>query len=186
MQLNKYQNDSYQIGAPVWKQILWYFFGHPLVQSRWIPLSNIKVSILRLFGAKIGKSVTIKPYVKIKFPWHLKLGDYVWIGENTWIDNLVLVTIESNCCISQDVYICTGNHDWSKTTFDLITGEIYIEEGSWIAAKAIVGPGVTIGKGAILSFGSVTGKSIKPMTIYVGNPAEPIKERKFTDTNNIK
>jgi putative colanic acid biosynthesis acetyltransferase WcaF len=181
MQLDRYKNSFYQISASIWQQTLWYFFGYPLVHTRWLPLSILKVSILRLFGAKIGKGVTIKPCVKIKYPWHLKIGDYVWIGENTWIDNLVTVTIESNCCISQDVYLCTGNHDWGKTTFDLITGEIYIEEGSWIAARAAVGPGVTIGKGAILSLGSVTGKSLKPMTIYAGNPAEAVKERKIAD-----
>lgn len=101
----------------------------------------------------------------------------MWIGENAWLDNVAPITIESHVCISQDVYLCTGNHDWSHPDFKLIPAPIYIEQSSWIAARATIGPGVTVGKGAILSLGSVTGRSLQPMTIYAGNPAQPIKQR---------
>jgi putative colanic acid biosynthesis acetyltransferase WcaF len=184
MQLSHYQNNSYQIGAPVWQQILWYFIGSPVLQAFWMPFSGPRVTILRAFGAQIGRGVIIKPGVKIKYPWNLKIGDYVWIGENTWIDNLALVTISSNTCISQGVYVCTGNHNWTKPTFDLIAGEIYIGEDSWIAARAVLGPGITIGQGAVLALGSVTSKSLNPMTIYAGNPAQAVKERKITNLGN--
>ncbi len=133
--------------------------------------------ILRCFGSKIGQGVRIKPGVRIKFPWRLTIGDYVWIGEKAWIDNLAPVTLESHVCLSQDVYLCTGNHDWSDPNFQLITAEIYIEHSSWIAARSVIGPGVRIGQGAILGLGSVTGRSLEAMTIYAGNPAQPIKKR---------
>ncbi len=177
MRLDNYTIGSYTPGAPYWKQLLWYFIGSPLFTSYWIPFSGFKTRLLSAFGAKIGQQVRIKPGVRIKFPWRVTIADHVWLGEGAWLDNLALITIESHVCISQGVYLCTGNHNWSDPNFSLITGSITIKEGSWIAAGAIVGPNVTIGRGAVLGLGSVTGKSLDPMTIYVGNPAQPIKKR---------
>jgi putative colanic acid biosynthesis acetyltransferase WcaF len=178
MQLETYTVGSYTCGASFLQQTAWHFLGTPLLRSYLIPFSSFKVLLLRSFGAKIGQGVRIKPGVKIKFPWRLIVGDYVWIGEDSWIDNLANVTIESNVCISQGVYLCTGNHDWIQADFALKTEPIYIESSSWLAAKCIVGPGVRLGKGAILTLGGVAVKSLEPMTIYAGNPAQAIKIRK--------
>ncbi|MEM7553035.1 MAG: WcaF family extracellular polysaccharide biosynthesis acetyltransferase [Cyanobacteria bacterium P01_A01_bin.84] len=183
MHLDQYHLGNYTPGAPLWKQLIWYFIGAPLVSSYLLPISAIKVFILRLFGAKIGQKVRIKPGVKIKFPWRLYVGNHVWIGENTWIDNLDFVTIENHVCLSQSVYLCTGNHDWSHPHFQLMTNPIHLQEGCWIAAKSIVGPGVVVGKGAVLTMGGVTGKSLEPMTIYIGNPAKPLHKRKSLESN---
>ncbi|MEO0854322.1 MAG: colanic acid biosynthesis acetyltransferase WcaF, partial [Cyanobacteria bacterium J06648_11] len=109
--------------------------------------------------------------------WRLQVGDWVWIGEGVWFDNLAPIEIGNHVCISQDVYLCTGNHDWTAPNFDLQVASICLEESSWVAARASVGPGVTIGKGAILGLGSVTGRSLEPMTIYAGNPAQAVKPR---------
>jgi putative colanic acid biosynthesis acetyltransferase WcaF len=177
MHLDLYTVGSYTPGAPFWKQLLWYGLGTPLVRSYWLPFSTFKVLILRCFGAKIGQKVRIKPGVRVKFPWRLAVGDFVWIGENAWLDNIAPIVIESHVCLSQDVYLCTGNHDWSHAEFKLVPAAIYIEEGSWIAARAVIGPGVTVGRGAVLGLGSVAGRSLQPMTIYAGNPAQPIKQR---------
>ncbi len=182
MRLDQYTLGNYTPGAPLWKQLLWYFLGEPLFRTHWLPVSTFKVLLLRLFGAKIGQQVRIKPGVRVKFPWRLTVGDYTWIGENAWLDNVAPITIENHVCISQDVYLCTGNHDWRDPHFKLIPTAIYIAEGSWIAARAVVGPGVTIGKGAVLALGSVTGRSLEPMTIYAGNPAQPIKQRVISGT----
>jgi putative colanic acid biosynthesis acetyltransferase WcaF len=179
MRLNHYTLGTYTPGASYGKQLLWYFLGDLIVRSYWLPFSGLKVWLLRCFGAQIGQQVRIKPGVRVKFPWKLTIGDYVWIGENAWIDNVASVTLESHICISQNVYLCTGNHDWSHPDFKLVPASIQIQEGSWIAAKAVIGPGVTVGKGAVLCLGSVTGRSLQPMTIYAGNPAQPIKERKI-------
>jgi putative colanic acid biosynthesis acetyltransferase WcaF len=179
MRLDQYSLGTYSPGAPYWKQLLWYFIGSPLLTSYLLPLNNFKVAILRIFGAKIGKGVRIKPGVRVKFPWRLNIYDYVWIGENAWIDNLADVTIESHTCLSQNVYLCTGNHDWNDANFKLKIAPIYIQESSWVAANSVIGPGVVIGKGAVLTLGGVTGRSLEPMTIYAGNPAQPIKKRKL-------
>ena len=177
MRLDRYTLGTYTPGAPLWKQLLWYFLGEPLFRSYWLPFSSFKVLILRRFGAQIGQQVRIKPGVRVKFPWRLTVGDYVWIGENTWLDNIATITIESHVCLSQDVYLCTGNHDWSHPDFKLMPASIYIEQGSWLAARAVVGPGVTVGQGAVLCLGGVAGRSLQPMTIYAGNPAQAIKQR---------
>ncbi|XGV97104.1 MAG: WcaF family extracellular polysaccharide biosynthesis acetyltransferase [Leptolyngbya sp. BL-A-14] len=177
MHLHLYSPSSYSPGAPYWKQLLWYFLGAPFVKSSWLPISSLKVFILRFFGAQIGQGVRIKPGVSIKFPWRLVVGDHVWIGENAWIDNLALVHLESNVCLSQKVYLCTGNHDWSDPAFQLKIAPIHIKEGSWIAAGAIVGPGVTVEQGAVLTLGGVALRSLSAMTIYTGNPAQPVKAR---------
>ncbi|NJN75340.1 MAG: colanic acid biosynthesis acetyltransferase WcaF [Synechococcaceae cyanobacterium RL_1_2] len=181
MQLNRYNKGNYSIAAKLPVQILWFFVGSGLFKSYWLPMSGLKVAILRLFGAKIGQGVRIKPGVRVKFPWELEIGDHGWIGERVWLDNLAKITIADHVCISQDAYLCTGNHDWSDPQFTLITKEIYLEKGCWIGARATVGPGVTVGAGAILGLGSVTSKSLEPMTIYAGNPAIAVKTRVIKD-----
>ncbi|MEA5619740.1 WcaF family extracellular polysaccharide biosynthesis acetyltransferase [Cronbergia sp. UHCC 0137] len=177
MRLDNYSTGNYSPGASYSQQLLWYFIGSPLVESYWLPVSSLKVWILRIFGAKVGNGVRIKTGVKVKFPWRLSIGDFVWIGENTWIDNLAPVVLENHVCLSQGVYLCTGNHDWTHPDFKLTPTPIHIQEGSWIGAKSVIGPGVTIGKGAVLALSSVTGRSLEPMMIYAGNPAQSVKKR---------
>ncbi len=117
MRLDNYTVGTYTPGASIVRQLLWYFIGAPLFSSYWLPITYFKVWLLRRFGAKIGQQVTIKPGVKVKFPWRLTVGDYVWIGENAWLDNVAPITIDSHVCLSQDVYLCTGNHDYSDRIY---------------------------------------------------------------------
>jgi putative colanic acid biosynthesis acetyltransferase WcaF len=179
MHLNQYNPAPYTPGAPLWKQLLWYYLGSPIVRSHLLPYSPLKTWTLKQFGANLGQGIRLKPGITIKFPWRLTIGNHTWIGENTWIDNLAPITIGNHCCISQNVYLCTGNHNWSLPTFNLHLGEIHLEDSCWLAANSTVGPGVTIGQGAILTLGSVATQSLSPMTIYTGNPAQPIKTRKI-------
>jgi putative colanic acid biosynthesis acetyltransferase WcaF len=136
------------------KFFFWYLIDNFIVNS-FIPGSTFRVLILRFFGAKIGKNVIIKPYVKIKFPWKLKIGDNSWIGEKVWIDNLDNVSIGDNSCISQGVYMCTGNHNFRIETFDLSTREIQIGNNCWIAAKTIIKPGTIIQDKTFVKIGSI-------------------------------
>ncbi len=135
--------------------------------------------LLKLFGAKIGKKVVIKPNVNIKYAWNIEIGDYSWIGENVWMDSLDKIIIGKNVCISQGVYLLTGNHNYKKSTFDLIIKKIIIEEGAWIGAKSIVIPGAICKKHSILTVGSVSPAIMQEMTIYRGNPAVEVKKRMF-------
>ena len=177
--LSAYDNSWYNPGAGIVKRMLWYFTNHLVFNHGLLPFSLLKTSILRFFGARIGRGVHIKPSVNIKYPWLLEIGDYVWIGEKVWIDNLTDVKIGSNVCLSQGAMLLTGNHNYKKVKFDLMTGEIKIEDGVWIGAKAIVCPGVTCHDHSILGVNSVAATDLVSHGIYRGNPAELIKKRKI-------
>jgi putative colanic acid biosynthesis acetyltransferase WcaF len=90
----------------------------------------------------------IRHGAKIHWPWKLSVGDDTWIGESVWVLNLETVTIGSNTCISQDVFLCTGSHDRSSRTFEFDNAPIWIGDSVWIAARAVVLRGVHVGDGA--------------------------------------
>lgn len=174
--LSKYDNSWYNHG-PLIKRILWIFFGRVFVNS-YLPFpSEVRAIVLRLFGAKIGKKAMIKPKVNIKYPWQLVVGNFVWIGENVWIDNLDLVRIEDNACISQGAMLLTGNHNYKSKTFDLIVKKIVIEEGAWIGAKSLVNPGIICGSHSVLGAGSVLSRNLPSEEIWAGNPAIFVRKR---------
>jgi len=179
--ISSYDNSWYRPGRSLTVRLLWYvtnslFFINPLNLS-----SKVKIILLRSFGAKIGKGVRINPSVNIKYPWRLEVGDYSWIGEKSWIDNLDDVKIGSNCCLSQGSMLLTGNHDYKKSAFDLVIKSITIEDGVWIGAKSIVCPGVICKSHAILVVGSVATRSLDSYGIYRGNPATKIKNRAINE-----
>jgi len=164
-------------GASRPRELLWLFVSLVLFRLCPISLSPLKCAVLRGFGAKIGTGVTIKPQVKITFPWKLTLGNHVWLGEESWLLNLDRIVIGNHVCISQRAFLCTGSHDYTKTSFDLIIKPIVLHDGCWIGAGAWVGQGVTVGSGSILSAGSVAVKNLEPAGIYRGNPAVFVRSR---------
>src|SRR5882672_1280964 len=125
---DKYNNDWYkqEIGASRFKQFCWYFTNAIFFISPLNPGSGLKKFFLRLFGAKIGIGVVLKPAINIKYPWKLSIGDHSWIGERVWIDNLAFVEIGKNVCVSQGAVLLTGNHDFTKASFDLIVKKIIL------------------------------------------------------------
>lgn len=179
--LKKVNNDAYKttidIGAGKFKQLAWYFINIFFLKNSLNVSSGLKVFLLNLFGAKVGKGVVIKPCVNIKYPWKLQIGDYAWIGEEAWIDNLSAVTIGSNVTISQGAMILTGSHDHTKETFDFISFPVVLEDGCWIGARAVVYGGVTCGTHSILGINAVAENNLQPYTIYKGNPAVPVLKR---------
>ena len=175
--LSRFSSAQFDRGASRFKEALWVlvrclFFAPALPWP-----SAFRVFWLRLFGAKIGKGVVIKPNVKITFPWKLTLGNHIWLGEECWLLNLAPIVIESHVCISQRAFLCTGNHNYKSPTFDLIVKPIHVEQGAWIGAGAFVGSGVTVGSHAVLTAGSIATKDLEPFGIYQGNPAVLIKQR---------
>ena len=174
--LEKFNNDWYLPGSK-FKIIIWYFINVCFFKTS-IPFpSSLKVLLLKLFSAKVGNRVLIKPCVNIKYPWLLTIGSDVWIGENVWIDNLAKVKIGDNVVISQGALLLTGNHDYHKEYFNLILGEIKLEEGAWVGAKSVVCPNVILEKNSILSVGSIATSSLSENSIYQGNPAKFKKYR---------
>jgi putative colanic acid biosynthesis acetyltransferase WcaF len=174
--LSSFNNSWYDPGAGAVKRLLWYITNALWINSSF-PLSGIKVFLLRSFGAEIGKNVNIKPHVNIKYPWRLKVGNNVWIGERVWIDNLDAVKIADNVCVSQGAFLLCGNHNYKKDSFDLITGEIILEEGVWIGAMSTVCPGVKCCSHSVLAVGSVATSQLETFSVYQGNPAKKVRER---------
>lgn len=174
-------NRGYHPGKPFWCRSLWLVVETATLLNPIFISYGLKARILRAFGAKIGRNVIIKPGLHVKYPWHLTVGDNVWLGERAWIDNFVPVTIGDNACVSQGAYLCTGNHDWSDPGMGLVVKPITIEVGAWVGAFARVGPGVTVGEEAILALGSVLLTDAAPRGIYRGNPAERVRERTIRD-----
>lgn len=179
--LSSFNNNWYYPGRNAIIRLLWYFTNALFFHSPLNPSCSIKVFLLRLFGAKIGKDVNIKPSVNIKYPWRLTIGDCSWIGENTWIDNLGDIVIGSNCCISQGAMLLSGNHNYKKSSFDLIVGNIVLEDGVWIGAQSTVCPGVTCKTHSVLSVHSVATADLESYTVYQGNPAKEIRKRIITE-----
>jgi putative colanic acid biosynthesis acetyltransferase WcaF len=152
--LTKFDNSTFSRGAPRWKESIWWLF-RSLFFAPWFPIpSPIKVTVLRFFGAKVGTGVVIRSRVNITFPWRVEIGDHVWLGDEVMILSLDKVRIGSNVCISQRAFLCTGNHDFHKETFDLVTQPIEIGDGCWIAACAFVGPGAVLQPGTMVQAGT--------------------------------
>jgi putative colanic acid biosynthesis acetyltransferase WcaF len=175
--LSTFDNSHYHPGRSVLIRSVWFFVGLPLLRCAVIPSSGFRAALLRAFGASIGTGVMLKPGLRVKYPWRLVVGDYTWLGEDCWIDNIADVRIGSHACVSQGAYLCTGNHDWSKRSFDLVLGSITIMDGGWVGARAVVCPGVTVGTLAILTAGSIAAKDLTEREIHGGNPAVFLRKR---------
>jgi len=178
VRLASFDNSWYSPGAKI-KILLWFFINALLLKNPLNPFSSLKIMFLRAFGATIGFNVVIKPCVNIKYPWMLKIGDNVWIGEDVWIDNLAKVEIGNDVCISQGAMLLCGNHNYKKTSFDLEIGNIIVDDGVWIGAKSVVCPGVHCESHSVLAVGSVASANLERYTIYRGNPALKVRERHF-------
>lgn len=183
IQLGRYDNGWYKPGRSNLWRALWLFFGLPLFRCSLLPFSRLRVGLLRLFGAKVGRGVVIHSEVVVKYPWHLVVGDHCWIGERVWIDNLTSVRLGSNVCISQGAYLCTGNHDWSDPSFGLRVEPIQLFDGSWAGARSTLLPGTVLSVGAIAAAGCVLAGTVPAFEIFGGNPAKFLRKRQIRETS---
>jgi putative colanic acid biosynthesis acetyltransferase WcaF len=133
---------------------------------------------LRLFGAKVGRNVLIRPGVRVTFPWNVVIGDHCWIGDNATLYSVGTITIGEHSVVSQDAYVCSGTHDYSDISFPLVVSPITVEPECWIAARAFVGPGVRMGRGAVVGACSVLLSDVAPGMIVAGVPARIVGTRK--------
>lgn len=133
--------------------------------------------LLRLFGAKIGKGVLLRPTVRVTYPWKVSIGDYTWLGEDCVIYSLGNITIGSHVAIAHGVYFNTGLHNYKNESFDIGSKPVVIEDQSWITNDVYIAPGVTIGKGCLIGARSSVFKSMPEGYVCYGNPAIAIKKR---------
>ena len=157
------------------KFIAWYLFKILFFNTP-IPWPYIlKIKLLKIFGAKIGKKLIIKPRVNIHFPWNLKIGDNTVIGWGVKLYCLGKIKIGNNVVISQGAHLCAGSHKFEDQSFELLKSDIIISDNSWLAAECFVGNGVHVGEKSIIGARSVVFSDVLPNEVVVGNPAKKIK-----------
>lgn len=159
-----FRGTGYDRGRNILWQIAWQFISGLIVVRWWCP-TRARATILRGFGAQIGANVVIRQRVRIHWPWKLSVGDNSWIGDSAWILNLEPVTIGSDVCISQEVLLCTGSHDRRSPTFEFDNGPIVIGDGAWIAARATVLRGSTIGHDSVIGACALAHGVVAPGTV---------------------
>ena len=159
------------------KRILWLLVSKLLYVSPW----RIRFTVFRRFGAKIGNDCALYPSACYYAPWNLECGNRVCVAPDAEIYNKAKVVIGSNVVISQGAYICTASHDISSPTMDLVLKPITICDNVWIAAKATILPGVTVGEGAVVGACAVVAKDVPPWSVVVGNPARVVKKRELNE-----
>ena len=157
-------------------QAVWYLVETCVLDNRLLPLSALRVGLLRLFGAKVGHGCRLVHPMRVKAPWNLELGDNCWIGVDVWIYNQAPIRIGSNVCISQGAFLSAGSHDM-RTNMDLHVAPIVIEDGAWVSSKCVVQMGVTIGRSAVVTPLSVVHRSLEAGGVYGGNPCRFIRWR---------
>jgi len=175
-QLNLYTVPSnWSNGRSFFINAIWRLLFQPLVSSHF-PGSAWRIRVLNIFGASIHPSVNLKPHIIITCPWNLKIGQSSWVGEYVWIDNIDQVVVGLNSCISQGVYICTGNHNYRSPSFDLVTSPVIIRDSVWICAMALIAPGVNIDSGAVISFGTVITGDVSANTLVSTNASPSCRQ----------
>ncbi|HXM94765.1 MAG TPA: putative colanic acid biosynthesis acetyltransferase [Candidatus Dormibacteraeota bacterium] len=162
------------------KRLLWSCVQLPFWLRVPRILSPVRIALLRLFGAQIGRRCLVGS-ARIWIPWNLQMGEFSVIGDTVEIYNLAPIRIGANSVVSQRSYLCTATHDYTKSNFPIYSLPITIGTSAWIAAAAFVAPGITVGEGAVVGACSVVTKDVPPWTVCAGNPCGVIKPRSLDD-----
>lgn len=156
---------------------IWMLVGRPLFRGSFHNWYAYRALLLRIFGAKIGKRVTIRPSVRIEIPWNLDIDDDATIGDFAILYSLGRISVGKRTIVSQYAHVCAGTHDYTDRRFPLVRSPIVIGHDVWIGADTWIGPGVTVGDRSVLGARASAYKDLLPGKVYVGNPARPIKDR---------
>jgi putative colanic acid biosynthesis acetyltransferase WcaF len=161
-----------RISRALW-QISW------AVLAAWTPRPFFawRTTLLRLFGADIAPSARVYGNTRVWYPPNLTMAENALMGPGVNCYNQGQISIGAKAIVSQGAHLCAGTHDINDPNFQLITKPITIGAGAWVAAEAFVGPGVTIGEGAVLGARGVAFRDIEPWAVYAGNPAKKLKDR---------
>jgi putative colanic acid biosynthesis acetyltransferase WcaF len=161
------------------RRVLWGPFKLLFIRGsgRW--LSPLRVYALMLFGARIERPVLVMDGVIVWHPWSLTLHRYCTLGRGVEVYNYAPITVGEQATVSQGTYLCSASHDFEDPTMPLIYHPIIIGAQAWVAANCFVGPGITIGEGAVVGACSVVTKDVPPWTVAAGNPARVIKPRRL-------
>jgi putative colanic acid biosynthesis acetyltransferase WcaF len=164
-------------GRSVWIVQLWWFVQASFFRHSPQGLYGFRRWLLRLFGAKVGRGVLLRPSVRITYPWKLSIGDHAWIGDDAVLYSLGPINLGANSVVSQRSYLCAATHDYRSATFDIVAQPIAVGEMAWLAADVFVAPGVTIGAGCVVGARSAVFGDLPPMMLCFGSPAKPVGPR---------
>ena len=147
--LATFQPTGYDKGQPKAIQALWFAVMNTVFVKWWFP-ARWRPSLLRAFGASIGRRVLIRHRVRVLWPWKLTVGDDCWLGEDVWLLDLEPITLGRDVCVSQGAFLCTGNHDAGDPAMGYRNRPIEVGDGAWIGATVFVKPGTVIPAGAFV------------------------------------
>lgn len=162
------------------KRFLWSCVQLPFWPKMPRVLSPLRIMLLRLFGARIARACFIGS-ARIWIPWNLEMNESAAVANGAELYNLAPISIGPYSVISQGSYLCTATHDYTKPNFPLYSRPITVHGRAWVAARAFLAPGVTIGEGAVVGACSVVTKNVRPWTVCAGNPCREIKTREPVD-----
>jgi putative colanic acid biosynthesis acetyltransferase WcaF len=171
--LSRFRGDGYEVGRSKLWQVAWLTVQTTVFMRWWMP-ARARVGILRFFGASIGDNVLIRHRVRIHWPWKLTVGDNSWIGEGAWLLNLEPIIVGRNVCISQEAFLCTGSHDRGSATFEFDNAPIAIYDEAWIAARATLLRGVSVGERAVVGATALVASSVSPGAVALAPRANLI------------
>lgn len=154
--------------------VVWSIFSRPFPKY---VLIGWRRFLIRSFGGKIAATAAVHPSAKIFMPWNLEMKDYSCIAGEVDCYNAAKITIGINATVSKRAFLCTASHNISSPRHEQIEKSIIIEDRAWVAAEAFVGPGVTIGEGAVVGARAAVFKDVEPWTVVGGNPAKFLKNR---------
>jgi putative colanic acid biosynthesis acetyltransferase WcaF len=174
----KNQSNPYQNPWPLWSHLalaLWKFTWFFLCS--WTPkfFNPWRVFVLKIFGANLSGTPFIHSTARIQIPWNLTMKHRACLGERANAYSLGKIKILEGATIAQEAYVCTGTHDFNDPNLQLITKSITVGKNSFIGARAMILPGVSIGDQAIVGAMSVITKNIPSDQVVAGNPARKIR-----------
>jgi len=159
-------------------RFLWGVAWQLLVRPTPRPMHRWRALVLRAFGARLGPNCRIYAGARIWAPWNLVCEDAVAVADGAVLYNAAPMHLGSHAIVSQDAYLCGSTHDYDDPAFPMIDKPITLGRYAWIASRAVVGPGVQVGDGAVLGLCSLATRDLQPWTVYAGMPARPIKARR--------
>jgi acetyltransferase-like isoleucine patch superfamily enzyme len=148
----------------------------------WTGIKLRQIFVRYRLGA-CGRSPVFHTNVRMTNPKHLRIGDFCAFGDGTFLTASGGITLGNHVATGPDAKIWSVNHryedpdtPWMKQGYEL--KPVFIEDDVWIGAAAFIKPGVRIGRGAIISGGTVLSKSVPPFAIVAGNPGRVVGWRK--------
>lgn len=143
-----------------------------------LPFISLRHIFLRYYLKSLGQSSSIQMGCRFLNGRKVLLGDRNVINFGCLLDGRhYSITTGADVSIGPEATILTLGHDPQSLTFADRGGDVVIGDHAWIAYRAIILPGVTVGEGAVVGAGSVVTQDVAPYTIVAGNPARFIKKR---------